>query len=217
MWLLGNENNIATWSKCNARQKIKKYYELVNEIAKMIHQMDPLHPVAICEGYSPFDIRLYRKYLPDIDIVAFNAYLGDAGFGDTWDLTKKYYDRPAFISEYGLFSYNTIDGYSEEQQLDYHKGCFVDLMINKAGGSSPTFGRGAGNCIGGVIFDYIDRWYMDDEPLVQNPGKKYWSFSKDHLDHEEYFGITSMGDGRDNYFKRQLKSTYLFYQKQWNK
>ncbi|MBN1522799.1 MAG: hypothetical protein JW928_09745 [Candidatus Aureabacteria bacterium] len=215
MWLLGNENNIATWSQCNARTHIREYYQLVNEIAKMVHEMDPLHPVAVCEGYIPGDLLLYKKYLTDIDIVAYNAYMGDAGFHDLWDETKKLFDRPVFISEYGLFSYNTIDGVNEEQQLDYHRGCYIDMMINRAGGKSPVFGKGAGNCIGGVIFDYLDRWYMDGQPSVQNPGNKYWSHSKDHKDHEEYFGITSMGDGKHNYFKRQLKCAYDFYQKQW--
>ena len=216
MWVLGNENNIAFWSKCNAKTHLKEYYTFVNEMAKLIHKMDPNHPVAICEGYKADNVKLYGKYLKDVDIVAYNAYLGDFGFGDLWEVTKKYFDRPVFISEYGMFSYNIIDGVNEEQQLDYHKGCYIDIMVNKAGGVSPVFGKGVGNCIGGVIFDYLDRWYMDGKPDVQNPGKKFWPYSKDHLDHEEYFGITSMGDGKHNYFKRQLKKTYHFYKKKWS-
>lgn len=215
MWLLGNENNIATWSKCNAREHPKEYLQFVNEIAKMVHQMDPDHPVAICEGFMSTDLKLYKDYIPEIDIVAYNAYMGEYGFGFLWKETKREFDRPVFISEYGLFAYNTKDGETEEQQLKYHKGCFNDIMSNKAGGNPSLPKKCVGNSIGGCIFDYIDRWYMDGRPLEHNAGEKYWSFSPDHRDHEEYFGITSMGDGKHNIFKRQLRSSYYFYKEKW--
>ena len=214
-WLLGNENNIASWSKCNASENPEAYYKMVNKLAKMIHEIDPNHPVALCEGYNPDYLHYYASLLPDVDILGFNAYMGDGGFLDLWKETRNNFDRPVFISEYGLFAYNTIDGINEDQQLSYHKGCYADLMLNKAGGKNPVLGKGAGNCIGGVIFDYLDRWYMDGSPWAHNAGSKPWEFSPDKLDHEEYFGITGMGDGKDNLFKRQLKKTYFFYKEKW--
>lgn len=214
LWLLGNENNIATWSNCNARTHYKEYLQLVNEIAGMIHKIDPNHPVALCEGYKIADLNLYKEYIPEIDIIAYNAYMGRWGFGTLWRTTKREFDRAVFICEYGLFAYNTKDGYSQEQQLEYHKGCYADLMANKAKSKSS---KGVGNCIGSVIFDYLDRWYMDGMPFEQNPGTKPWPFSVDRLDHEEYFGITSMGDGEHNIFKRQLRAAYYFYKQKWTK
>lgn len=214
-WLLGNENNIATWSRCNAHDKPEAYYKMVNRIAKMIHKLDPNHPVAICEGYSPDFLPYYSRLIPDVDIIGYNAYMGDTGFLDLWNETRKNFDRPVFISEYGIFAYNKNEGYTEDQQLSYHKGCYMDILLNKAGFVHPILGKGEGNCIGSIIFDYVDRWYMDGVPSLQNPGTKPWGHSPDNTDHEEYFGVTSMGDGKDNIFKRQLRKSYYFYQEKW--
>ncbi|MHB9154186.1 MAG: glycoside hydrolase family 2 TIM barrel-domain containing protein [Endomicrobiales bacterium] len=211
LWLLGNENNIATWSNCNAGKHYREYLQFMNELAQMVHSLDPSRPVALCEGYKPTALPLYKELLPDMDIIAFNAYLGKWGFGTLWKQVKRTYDRPVFISEYGIFSYNIKDGDNEDQQREYHQGCYKDFMKNRAG----VVPAGAGNCIGGCIFDYLDRWYMDGTPETQNPGARHWPCSPDQLDHEEYFGVTSMGDGKDTLFKRQLKSAYFFYQEQW--
>lgn len=215
MWLLGNENNIASWSKCNARGHMKEYLQFVNELAKMVHEMDPDHPVAICEGFHAPHLKLYNEFIPDVDIIAFNAYMGEWGFGTLWKQTKREFDRPIFISEYGLFAYNINDGENEEQQLKYLQGCFKDMENNIAGANPPAPKKSSGNCVGGCIFDYLDRWYMDGSPYEHNPGKKGWEFSPDHLDHEEYFGITSMGDGKHNIFKRQLRSAHYFFKERW--
>lgn len=73
----------------------------------------------------------------------------------------------------------------------------------------------AGNSIGGVVFDWLDRWYMDGSPGEHNPGTKYWATSLDNLDHEEWFGIMSMGDGSDS-LMRQKRKSYDYFQDIWN-
>ena len=203
MWLLGNENNIATWSRCNAGNNMKDYLTLVNECAKMIKRIDPDHLVGICEGFRGSHLQLYGQYLPDVDILGLNAYMGKWGFATMWKQVRRDFDRPVFLTEYGIFSYNKNKGEDEDMQLEYHEGCYKDMEKNRSG-----------NCVGGCIFDYLDRWYMDGSPFEHNPGTKYWD-SPDRTDHEEYFGVTSMGDGSDNIFKRQLKRSYEFYKKRW--
>ncbi|MDD5424355.1 MAG: glycoside hydrolase family 2 TIM barrel-domain containing protein [Candidatus Omnitrophica bacterium] len=214
MWLLGNENNIATWSRCNAGANMKDYLTLVNECAKMIKRIDPDHLVGICEGFRGSHLPLYGEYLPDIDIIGMNAYMGKWGFGTMWKQVKRDFDRPVFLTEYGIFSYNKNKGDDEEMQLEYLQGCYRDMENNRAGANPPAPKKSSGNCVGGCIFDYLDRWYMDGSPYEHNPGTKYWD-SPDRLDHEEYFGVTSMGDGKDNIFKRQLKKSYDFYKSKW--
>jgi beta-glucuronidase len=99
-------------------------------------------------------------------------------------------------------------------QLEYLQGCYKDMENNRAGANPPAPKKSSGNCVGGCIFDYLDRWYMDGSPYEHNPGTKYWD-SPDRIDHEEYFGVTSMGDGKDSIFKRQLKKSYDFYKNKW--
>jgi beta-glucuronidase len=214
MWLLGNENNIATWSRCNASDHMKDYLTLVNECAKLIKQIDPDHLVGICEGFRGSHLPLYREYLPDIDIIGFNSYMGKWGFATMWKQVKRDFDRPVFLTEYGIFSYNKNKGEDEDMQLEYHEGCYKDMENNRAGANPPAPKKSSGNCVGGCIFDYLDRWYMDGSPYEHNPGTRYWD-SPDRTDHEEYFGITSMGDGKDSIFKRQLKKTYDYFKVKW--
>lgn len=209
-WMLGNENNIADFSRCNAKGNMEVYLKFVNELAKMIHEMDPKHPVAICDAYIATDFPAYAKYIPDIDLFGFNAYTGPWGFGRMWKNAKELLNRPVFLTEYGIFSYNSKKGVDEPMQLKYHQGSWKDMVANRAGG------KGAGNCIGGTAFDYVDRWYMTSQPDIHNPGDgiKKWD-SPDGLEHCEYWGLTSMGDGKHNLFKRQLKPVYYFYQQEW--
>ena len=210
-WMLGNENNIATWSQCNAKSHMPEYLKFINELAKMIHAMDPNHPVAICEGWQPPDLFHYKKYIPDIDILGLNAYSDRSGYGTLWKSVKSMFDRPVFFSEYGLFAHNSKDGVNEDQQLENHRVCWNEIWANRAGGT------GAGNSIGGTPFDWLDRWYMNGQPEVQNPGTNGWASSPDHLEHAEYWGLASMGDGKDNLFKRQLRKVCEFYREAWNR
>ncbi|MBI1976986.1 MAG: tetratricopeptide repeat protein, partial [Candidatus Omnitrophica bacterium] len=48
LWMLGNENN---YGVANSAKKFPEpYYEFVNQAAKRIKELDPDHPVAICNG-----------------------------------------------------------------------------------------------------------------------------------------------------------------------
>lgn len=213
MWLLGNENNIATWSRCNASSEAEAYAKLVGEIAEMIHELDPEHPVAVCDGDNFNTLRQYAKYAQGIDVVAYNSYRGKYGFVYLWKESKRIFDRPIFISEYGIFAYNKEVGEDEDLQLEYHKGCWRDIVRNSAQhyGSEKRF---TGNSIGGVAFDWLDRWYMDGTPHEHNPGTRYWD-SPDGLRHEEWFGIMSMGDGSDT-LMRQPRKVYDYFKNVWN-
>ena len=88
MWMLGNENNIAVWSRCNAKDEPQTYAKLIGELVDMIHKLDPQHPVAVCEGDSFNTLKLYAKYAPQIDVIAYNSYRGKDGFGNLWKDVK---------------------------------------------------------------------------------------------------------------------------------
>ena len=94
------------------------------------------------------------------------------------------------------------------------KGCWRDIVRNSSDyyDSSQKL---SGISIGGVIFDWLDRWYMDGSPKEHNPGTRYWN-SPDKLRHEEWFGIMSMGNGHDSLLRQKRKS-YDYFQDVWNR
>lgn len=214
MWLLGNENNIADWSRCNAKAAPKAYAKLIGQLAEMIHKLDPQHPVAVCDGDSFNTLPAYAKYAQEIDILAFNSYRGAFGFGNLWKECKRTFDKPVFISEFGAAAYNINTGEEEDYQLNYINGCWRDIVQN----SSRYYEKGkklSGNSLGAVVFDWIDRWYMDGSPSGHNPGRRYFN-SPDNLRHEEWFGIVSMGDGND-WLLRHKRKTYNYLKDIWSR
>ena len=188
----------------------------------MIHKLDPEHPVAISEGDDYgwgtnifTTLKHYPKYAPGIDVIAYNSYRGKDGFGDLWVKAKNIFDRPIFISEFGIFAYNTKVGEDEDLQLEYDKGCWRDIVANSAAYHESDKNK-AGNSIGGVIFDWLDRWYMDGSSYTHNQGTGAWVSSPDGLRHEEWFGIMSMGNGSD-WLMRQKRKVYEYFKEVWNR
>ncbi|MBU1905496.1 MAG: hypothetical protein KJ923_00655, partial [Candidatus Omnitrophica bacterium] len=120
-----------------------------------------------------------------------------------------------FIAEFGIFAYNKDVGEEQEYQLRYIKGCWRDIVRNSSGYYDPSQ-KFSGNSIGGMVFDWVDRWYMDGSPSEHNPGTRYWDTSPDKLRHEEWFGIVSMGNGSD-WLMRQKRKVYDYLQDVWSK
>lgn len=67
MWGIGNELNL--------RHTNAKVWDAVNELSKMIHQLDPNHPTTtMLAGAEPKDIKLVAKRCPDVDLLSFQVY-----------------------------------------------------------------------------------------------------------------------------------------------
>ncbi len=209
MWILGNENNYGVAS--NADQKPAAYYQFVNAVALMIKSIDKNHPVAVCNGDTLF-LDIFAKNAPDVDIFSANVYRGGDGFGSFWEQVKDATGKPAFISEYGAPAYvkhlSLKEG--EEAQADYDEGNWDDIENNLAG--NP---QGAGNALGGIIFEWTDEWWKNYEPFFHDkksdavgpfPGGYYY---------EEWFGLTAQGNGKHSPFMRQLRTSYERYKKMW--
>jgi beta-glucuronidase len=212
-WLLGNENNIASWSNENAGQKPEDYASLVGELADMIHTLDPEHPVAVCEGDRFNTLKLYPRLAKNIDIIGYNSYRGEKGFGFLWQEAKQIFDRPIYISEFGAFAYQAGIGEDEELQRSYIQGNWEDIILQSRANQDTAKHR-MGNSIGGTVFDWLDRWYMDGTPYEHNPGTRGWPTSPDHLRHEEWFGVVSMADGADT-LERHRRKAYYYLQSVW--
>jgi tetratricopeptide (TPR) repeat protein len=209
MWLLGNENNYGVAS--NADKKPEAYYKFVNEVAKMIKSIDKDHPVAIGNGDALF-LDIFAREAPNVDIFAGNVYRGDYGFGSFWEQVLEASNRPAFITEYGSPAYTPYMTHdeSEQAQANYHKGNWLDIEDNLAGTTT-----GAGNALGGVIFEWMDEWWKNYEPFRHDrksdavgpfPGGYYF---------EEWFGLVGQGNGTHSPFLRQLRKSYYMYKDLW--
>ncbi|HTL70853.1 MAG TPA: glycoside hydrolase family 2 TIM barrel-domain containing protein [Candidatus Eisenbacteria bacterium] len=204
LWLLGNENNLP-FTNTNAARFPEAYATLVEEAAKLLHELDGRHPVAVVNGDTK-GIGLYRKYCPHVDIFGVNAYRGPKGFGGLWLEAKKQWGGPVLVTEYGGSYANGLD---EDAQADYHKGCVSDIAANAAG-------RGAGNALGGFAFEWLDEWWKAGDPSShaekgtsgrQGTGGASWT--------QEYCGLLSQGDGRSSPLGRRTRKVYGMYREAW--
>ncbi|MFA5275769.1 MAG: glycoside hydrolase family 2 TIM barrel-domain containing protein [Candidatus Omnitrophota bacterium] len=207
-WLLGNENVYGY--ACNANTKPDAFFKFANEVALKIKEIDPDHPVAIASG----DILFLDKFgqdAPDIDIFGANAYRGEYGFGSFWQQVKQETDRPAFITEFGCPAYaegRTPDE-AEELQAEYHIGSWEDIENNIA------FRSGAGNALGGIVFEWMDEWWKAYEPKIHDTKGLWTGPFPDGYMHEEWLGLCAQGDGKNSPFLRQLRKAYFTYKKLW--
>ena len=210
MWLLGNENVYGV--ACNADKKPESFFKFANEAAKLIKSLDPQkRPVAIASGDILY-LDIFAKNCPDIDVFGTNMYRGKHGFLDFWDEVKSTTSKPAMVTEYGAPSY--ARGYTEEEaedyQAEYHKNSWLDIVNN-------SFGKGAGNSIGGIIFEWTDEWWKAYEPNYHDKKGLFTGPFLDGYMHEEWLGITSQGEGKNSPFLRQLKKAYFTYKELFNK
>ncbi len=221
MWVLGNENNYGgvhgiVGGKGNAAQHPQEYYRFLNELAAWIHAEDPDHPVTIANGDLGF-LDLMATLIPSVDVFGANAYRGSHGFGRSlFEEVRRYLDKPVLITEYGCPAYQI--GRSREvierDQALYHLGNWVDVADNLAG-------RGVGNAIGGVVFEWSDEWWkagqpprfsptaQETQPSWAGPFPGGWNF-------EEWYGLVGQGNGTLSPYLRQLRLSYDLYRALWN-
>ncbi len=221
MWVLGNENNYGgvhgiVGGVGNAGQYPEAYYSFINDLAEWIHAADPDHPVALGNGDILFLDRV-AKYAPAIDVFGANAYRGWQGFGRAmFESVRDLMDKPVVITEFGCPAYQNGQSreIAEQDQALYHFGNWVDLADNMAG-------RGVGNVIGGVVFEWTDEWWkagqpprfsptvQETQPNWAGPFPGGWNF-------EEWYGIVSQGDGSQSPFLRQPRVSYRLYEQLWS-
>jgi len=226
MWVLGNENVYGVAN--NSQQATDEFFQLVNEAAKLVHELDPTRPVMYVNGDLAY-LEYFQKRCPDVDIFGANVYRGEQGFGRHLFLTvKDKLDSPTVITEFGAPAYAedyTIEE-AEAYQAMYVANNWEDLEAHLAG-------QGVGNSLGGVLFEYVDEWWKanSDLPAYVQKERAVWYQSKSALyknlqpdvhdtvpqfglpfldgwSYEEWMGFMSLGDGRNSSFVRQPRPVY---------
>jgi beta-glucuronidase len=97
---------------------------------------------------------------------------------------------------------------SEAYQANYHKAAWKDITCNSAG-------YGAGNAIGGIVFEWLDEWWKAYQPFYHDKKALFAGPFLDGYMHEEWLGLLSQGSGKHSPFERQLKKAYLMYKELW--
>lgn len=218
MWLIGNENLMdADYSGVNATRtqagkQVEAYLKFVNEIAELIHRLDPDHPVAV-GNLQTIHVKEHASFSPAVDIFGVNAYLGQGGFGNLWKTVQDTFDRPVLVTEYGCDAFNSrTEKEDEEMQAKYHEGNWKDIEINMAGRGEE------GNSIGGVAFEFLDEWWKSHSGAwdKHDSSKDSSMAFPDSWASEEWYGLVSQGNGSESPLLRQpRKSYYLYKDKLW--
>jgi hypothetical protein len=147
VWIVGNELNL---EYTNSR-----VYDAVNDIARMIHDLDPNHPVTTTTaGLDRKLARTIAERAPDIDFLSVQLYGGLFGFRDA--LKKIRWRKPLMITEWGTIGHWEVDALpwgaplelnSHQKALTYRRG--YEEVLEKLG---P-----------GLIGDFVFLWSHKQE------------------------------------------------------
>jgi len=96
LWIVGNELN---HSYTNPR-----VFDAVNDVARMIHELDPDHPVTTAiAGFKPRTVAVALARAPELDFLSFQLY-GDL-FTLEEDMRAAGFTRPFMVTEWGTIGY----------------------------------------------------------------------------------------------------------------
>ncbi len=212
-WLLGNENQ-HPHTHTNAHEHPEAYARFLNEVARRIHEIDPDHPVAVC-NLNFQGLAEIARYAPEVDLYGANVYSGEYSMGSVWHLVRRHLDRPVFITEMGCDVYAEGKGTDEKGQARYFTSNWADITGNAAGA------RGEGNSLGGVFFEWMDEWWKTSkgdswgDPQTHNTEGDFQGPFPDGWMHEEWLGIFGQGDGRSSPFLREPRAVYEEIRGSW--
>lgn len=95
-WIIGNELN---WDYSNS-----KVYDAVNDVSKMIHELDPNHPTTTTvSGLGKNVLVDLTSRAPDLDFVSFQVYKALADLPEF--LRETGYKKPFWITEWGTIGH----------------------------------------------------------------------------------------------------------------
>jgi len=207
MYLLGNENNYGLfWDGAETEDipledrkstiRARPMYELFNEAAIMMKEIDDSHPVAICNGDLLF-LDIIAEECQDVDVFGVNMYRG-VSFGDAFRRVKDEYGKPIMFTEFGADAFNAVENAEDqESQAYYMVGNWQEIYENAAG-----MGK-AGNSIGGFTFQFSDGWWKfgQTKNLDVHDNNASWAnggYVSDYVEgennmNEEWFGVCAKG------------------------
>ncbi|MFH1339336.1 MAG: hypothetical protein ABIH40_05795 [Candidatus Omnitrophota bacterium] len=238
-WILGNENNYSFSGQVNpwttdeienepdpVKQREMRagiYYSFVNDLAREIHKIDPNHPVALGNG-ELLGLEFANEFCPDIDLVGCIIYRGKTS-GNLFNSLKATFDRPIAITEFGSDCYDAYRNREDQNMQAY----FLESQWRQIYKNLYGDKDGAGNCLGGTIFEWTDEWWKHNEYSpeswwVHDAGAG-WSNGSYYFDiraennmnmNEEWFGIVALSpELEDGTNKRTPRKSYYVLREFW--
>ena len=96
VWIIGNE--------LNHDYRNPAVYDAVNDISKMIHELDPHHPTTTTTaGIDPRLARVVEARAPDLDFLSVQVYGGLADLPEAW--AKVRLQMPLMVTEWGTIGH----------------------------------------------------------------------------------------------------------------
>jgi len=205
--------------------RLRLYYSFVNEVSEAVHKIDPDHPVALGNG-ELVGLEAAKEYCPDVDLVACVVYRGKT-FGNLFNSLKLSIDKPVFLVEFGADAY---DAYADKEDQNV-QAFFLESQWQQIYRNLANNKDGAGNCLGGTIFEWTDEWWKHDEYCQDNwslhDRKSNWSNPSYYFDvkadnnmnmNEEWFGIVAVSpELEDGVNKRIPRKAYYVLKEFWRK
>lgn len=238
-WILGNENNysclghVNPWSseevdlepdpQKQKAMRAKIYYSFVNDISKEIHKIDPKHPVGLGNG-ELVGLEYANEFCRDVDFVACIIYRGKT-FGNLFKSLKMTFDKPILLAEFGADCYDAyLNKEDQNMQAFFLQSQWKQIYENLANNQ-----EGAGNCIGGTIFEWTDEWWKHtaDSPATWNvhDTESGWSNGSYYFDiraqnnmnmNEEWFGIVALSEQLENGLNKRIpRKAYYVIREFW--
>ena len=96
MWAIGNEVDLF--------YKNFRVWNAVEDIAKMIKELDPNHPtMTVTAGIDPAEVFMIKKYCPSIDILGINTYGGIKNLSN--EVRMYGWKKPYMVTEWGPYGH----------------------------------------------------------------------------------------------------------------
>lgn len=183
MWSIGNEWN---YNGLYSDMTTEEAMERLNEVAAIIQDTDPYHPVATIYGHVP-PTNIINQ-MPDIDIWGINVYSGlNIGYVfDQWELQST---KPLFIAEYGADAWN-----ANTNSLDLDAQAHATTVLTQEIINNNAHLNDINVSIGSTIFEFTDEWWKAGNPLVQDTGGSAPGAGPypDNTFNEEYWGLLDL-------------------------
>ena len=202
--------------------RTKIYYSYVNDIAREIHKIDPNHPVALGNG-ELVGLDTAVKFCPDIDLVACIIYRGKS-FGTLFKSLRTTFDRPVVLSEFGADAYDSFLGKEDQNQQAF----FLEAQWRQIYQNLAKEKKGAGNCLGGFMFEWSDEWWKHNEydpaGWKTHDTESGWGNGSYYFDApvkggknmtEEWFGIVALSEDIQGLNKRIPRKAYYVIREFW--
>lgn len=179
MWGVGNEVDLF--------YKNFKVWEAIEDIAKMIKELDPNHPtMTVTAGIDPAEVFMIKEYCPSIDILGINTY---GGIQHLSKAVRQYnWDKPYMVTEWGPYghwespmtSWGVAVEATSKEKAEFREVAYKSIVKDQE------------RCLGSYAF----LWGAKQE---QTP-TWYGLFTKDGL-------ATQSVDVLDNYWKNSKRNT----------